>query len=81
MGTTATTDRNKASFDERQPLRHAGPSRGAYPLSLPDVTHRPDRLLERRVMTLRLSRHAPQNIKRQIEMLRRRIVAARLAGA
>jgi hypothetical protein len=81
MGATATTDRNQASLDERQPLRHAGPSRGAYPLSFPDVTHRPDRLLERQVMTLGFSRHAPQNIKRQVEILRRRIVAARLAGA
>jgi len=80
MGATANTDRNRASFEDWQPLRHAGPSRGAYPLLLPNVTLRLDRLLERQVMT-RVCRHAPQDIKRQADLLRRRVVAARLVGA
>jgi hypothetical protein len=81
MGTIAKTGRNQPSLGERQPIWRAEQSRGAHPPSLDGVTQRLGRFLEKQAVALRLSRHTPQDTKGQVDLLRRRVIAARLAGA
>ncbi len=80
MNATAKTSRNPTQVGTWQPL-HAASSQRGRPLDLDYIARRFDGLREKQTKRLRLSSRTPQNFKRDLGNLVRRIVAARLVGA